>query len=276
MSENHPAQYAVLYALRELTRSRVTNMRPEESEALRKEIEGLLPYVVSILAYPCEEPPIDGWLMGGSALLACSGKYRFLVTADHVIREVEVLRKKQCIDFLLGGIHAAPEEISDWEILDRDAKLDICTLSVPDTFCPSQINKTFFDIGVYAPPMANVGDRVLIVGYPAGHRVGSNNIINARCLPIQDFVTDVGPRRFTIADESMSREVAINPSRLIIPEHVGGMSGSPAFRVNDTGNVELLGVFSEGSDGLHGTYFCAHATFLCVDGRIDRSRLPPM
>lgn len=252
------------------------NMQPEESEALREEIEGLLPYVVSILAYPWEDPPIDGWLTGGSALLACSGMQRFLMTADHVIREVEVLRKQRRIAFLLGGVHAAPEEISDWEVLDRDAKLDICTLRVPDTFCPSQINKTFFDIGAHAPPMATIGDRVLIVGYPAAHRVGSENVTNARCLPIQDFVTDVGPRRFTIADESLSREIAINPSRLTFPVHLGGMSGSPAFRVNAPGDLALLGVFSEGSDGLHGTYFCAQATFLLPDGRIDHPRLPPM
>lgn len=251
-------------------------MHPEESEALRKEIEGLLPYVVSILAYPWENPPIDGWLTGGSALLARSGKQRFLVTADHVIREVEALRKQRRIAFLLGGVHAAPEEVSDWEVLDRDAMLDICSLSVPDTFCPSQINKTFFDIGDHAPPMATVGDKVLIVGYPAAHRVGSGNVINARCLPIQDFVTDVGPRRFTVADETQSREIAINPSGLTFPEHVGGMSGSPAFRLNDPGNVALLGVFSQASDGLQGTFFCTHATFLCSDGRIDRSRLPPM
>ena len=117
---------------------------------------------------------------------------------------------------------------------------------------------------------------MIIVGYPAAHRAASGVTINTRCLPIQDFVTDVGPRRFTVADEQQTREVAINPDGLSFPEHVGGMSGSPVFKIQDSEKPMLLGVFSEGSDGLRGTYFCSHTHFLTPDGHIDHSRLPPM
>jgi hypothetical protein len=71
------------------------------------------------------------------------------------------------------------------------------------------------------------------MGYPATHRQGYETTINARILPICDFATDVGPRRFTIADESEGRRILINPESLTFPTHVGGMSGSPVFKVSD-------------------------------------------
>lgn len=251
-------------------------MHLEDQESLRREIEALLPFVASLLAYPPTANCVDEYVTGGSALLACSETHRFLVTADHVIREIDTLRGKSQIVVLLGGVGAAPIDISEWPIVDRNQLLDICTLGVPETFASSAINKQFFQLKTWPLRLAEVGDRVIIVGYPAAHRSSHETTLNTRCLPIQDFVTDVGPRRFTVADELETREIAINPERLEFPEHVGGMSGSPVFRVHGTGAPELLGVFSEGSDGPRGTYFCAHANFLNADGEFEQSRLPPM
>lgn len=250
-------------------------MDPENTESFRRQIEDLLPYVGSLLAYPWDAPPINGWLTGGSILFACSASSRFLVTADHVIREIDELRGSQRIAFLLGGVCAPPEEISNWKVIDRNSSLDVCTIKIPDTFSPSQINKRLLPLDWWPLPLAQVGDRAIIVGYPAEHRAGHGSTVNARCLPIGDFVTDVGPRRFTIADEMQAREVVINPESLSFPNHLGGMSGSPVFRIHDQGDADFLGVFSEGGDGLRGAYFCSHA-FLLPDGRIDYSRLPPM
>jgi len=251
-------------------------MHPEDQESLRREIEALLPFVASLLAYPLTATRVEEYVTGGSVLLARSETHRFLVTADHVIREIDALRAKSQIVVLLGGVGAAPIDISDWPVIDRNQLLDICTLGVPETFAPSEINKQFFQLKYWPPRLAKVSDRIIIVGYPAAHRSSHETTLNTRCLPIQDFVTDVGPRRFTVADELGTREIVINPERLEFPEHVGGMSGSPAFRVDGTDAPELLGVFSEGSDGLRGAYFCAHVNFLNADGKFEQSRLPPM
>ena len=59
-------------------------------------------------------------------------------------------------------------------------------------------------------------------------------------------------------------------------EHVGGMSGPPVFRFENSEEPALLGVFIKGRDGLRGAYFCSHAHFLTPDGRIDFLCLPPM
>ena len=251
-------------------------MHPKDQESLRKEVESLLPFVASLLVYTPAASHIGEYVTGGSVLLVCSEARRFLVTADHVIREIDALRSQSKILVLLGGVDASPTDISDWPTIDRCQLLDICTLDVPESFSPSEINKEFFQLQEWPPRLAEVSDRVIILGYPAAHRSRQKHILNARCLPIQDYVTDVGPRRFTVADELQTREVAINPSGLEFPEHLGGMSGSPVFRVNGTQPPALIGVFSEGSDGLQGAYFCAHANFLNAEGKFEQSRLPPM
>lgn len=251
-------------------------MHSEDQESLRRDIEALLPFVATLLTYPPTATRVEEYITGGSVLLARSETHRFLVTADHVIREIEALRGESQVLVLLEGVGAAPIDISDWPVIDRNQLLDICTLGVPEAFTPSEINKQFFQPKYWPLRLAEVGDRVIILGYPAAHRSSHESTLNTRCLPIQDFVTDVGPRRFTVADELGTREIAINPEGLEFPEHVGGMSGSPVFRVDGTDAPEILGVFSEGSDGLRGTYFCAHVNFLNADGKFEQSRLPPM
>ena len=71
------------------------------------------------------------------------------------------------------------------------------------------------------------------------------------------------------------REILINPDNLDFPTHLGGMSGSPVFKVRGNAYPEFLGVFSEGSDGIRGAYFCSHAQFLLPDGKLDFTRIPP-
>lgn len=127
-----------------------------------------------------------------------------------------------------------------------------------------------------AAPRASIGDQALILGFPQLHRgVSGENRINTRVLPIVDHVTDVADRRFTIADEKNGREILINPHSLSFPDHVGGMSGAPVFRISEASSAILIGISSEAGDGLHGAYFCSHAKYLLPDGTLDVKGLPP-
>jgi hypothetical protein len=250
-------------------------MHSDLADALRRQIEGLLPFVAPVLVYPLAGPGVENWITGGTALLASTEQNRFLLTAEHFVREIDILRTRGEIVVLLGGTSSAPIEISHWPILARDDFIDICTIQVPTEFEADELNKSFFDLDKWPPNLAKKGDQAIILGFPAAHRQGHEKMINTRVLPISDFVTDVGPRRFTIADENEEREILINPDNLVFPTHLGGMSGSPVFRTADNTRPELLGVFSEGSDGLRGAYFCSHAQFLLPNGQLDFTRIPP-
>lgn len=243
--------------------------------ALRVAIECLLPFVAPILVYPLEDTGVEDWITGGSVLLVSTEQNRFLITADHIVREIGVLKTQRDIVVLLGGASTAPIDISDWPILAQDDSVDICTIQVPPEFDADYLNKTFFVLDNWPPTQAKKGDHVIIMGYPAAHRCGYDMTINTRILPICDFVTDVGPRRFTVADENEGRVIIINPDNLSFPTHLGGMSGSPIFRISENALPDFVGIFSEGSDGLRGAYFCSHASFLLPSGELDFTRIPP-
>ena len=245
------------------------------TEAFRRQIDSLLPYAVPLLVYPRDNAKIDDWRTGGTALLARTKQNRFLVTADHFVAEVEKLRQRVDIVVLLGTPGASFTDITPWPIIARDDSVDICTFQVPDEMELRELDKYCFDLDLAQSRRAAVGDQVLILGFPKSHRQASGSSINTRVLPIMDFVTHVGDRRFTVADETSQREILINPDNLSFPGHVGGMSGAPAFRISDSAPPSLVGILSESGDGLHGVHFCVHADFILPDGSLDLGALPP-
>jgi hypothetical protein len=245
------------------------------SEVMLHNAQILLPFIAPILVYRRGETNAANWLTGGTVFIARTVQNRFLVTAEHVIAEIDNLRTQYPITVFMGGNGCAPLDISGWEILDRDNHVDICTLQIPEGFDPAILNKRFFHLENWPHQRAQIQDRAIIVGYPAEHRSGAGNSIEIRLTPINDFVTDVGPRRFTIADENEEREILLNPDGFTVPSCFGGMSGSPIFRMIEDARPEFIGVFSEGSGGLRGTFFGAHADFICANGHLDHNRIPP-
>lgn len=235
----------------------------------------LSPFTAPILVYRQGETNAANWLTGGTAFIARTEQNQFLVTAEHVMAEIDNLRTQHPITVFLGGNGCAPANISEWDILDRDSHVDICTLQIPHGFDPTTLNKRFFDLEDWPHQRARIQDNAMILGYPAEHRSGLGSSIEIRQTPISDFVSDVGPRRFTMADQNEEREVLLNPEGFSVPSCFGGMSGSPIFRMIEDARPEFIGVFSEGSGGLRGTFFGAHADFIATDGRLDQCRIPP-
>jgi hypothetical protein len=240
-------------------------MPVSSTDALRTLIERLLPFVAPVLVYPLEDSGVENWIpAGGSAILVSTDQNRFLITADHIVCKIDALRTQREIVVLLGGTSTAPIDISNWPTLAHDDFVDICTIQVPPEFEAEELRKTFFVLDRWPPTQAEKGDQVIIMGYPAAHRQGYERTINTRILPI-----------CTIADENEGRTTPINPDSLAFPTHLGGMSGSPVFKVSDKTIPDFVGIFSEGSDGFRGAYFCSHAHFLLPSGHLDFTRIPP-
>lgn len=250
-------------------------MTAEAPETIRRTAEHLAKFIVPILAYPTEERNPARWLTGGTCLMVSSPDARFLVTAEHVIAEIDALRGVRPIALLLCIPGRDPLDISRWEILDRDNFVDICTIEIPPEFDVSTSEKRILEIPEWPRPRAQTGDLVHVVGYPAAHRRGTDSSIRFRITPLNDYVSDVGPRKFTVADENAEREVLFNPENLLIPEHFGGMSGAPAFRLRSSERPEFIGIYSTGGDGLRGAWFLSHADFILSNGKLDQLAIPP-
>lgn len=244
------------------------------SEIMQHNVETLSRFVAPLLVYKKGEQNASNWITGGTVFLAQTSANRFLVTADHVIEDILKREKEGPLHLMLCGKSCGPLDISDWEIICRDERIDICTVQVPISFNADVLNRTFFDLNNWPHPRAVKYDKAFILGYPSGHRTGESKIVNIRLLPISDFVTDVGPRRFTMADETNEREIILNSPGFGVPKHFGGMSGAPVFRMLENSIPEFIGVFSEGSDGIHGVFFSAHADFICPDGKLNFAAIP--
>ena len=237
-------------------------------------VNGLLAFVGSLLVYPKESKNMMGCITGGTVFFVGSGQQRFLVTAEHVFREIEKLRSERDIVILLCGVNSPPIEISNWPIHSRDDFVDICTVQVPRNFISDVLKKEFFPFPNELTAIEK-GDQVLVLGYPAEHRDCAADTVNTRSLSHLVSVTHVGSRRFTLADENNQRKILINPGLLKYPEHLGGMSGSPVFKVKRDSEPQFVGVFVEGGDGIHAVCFCSHAYFLLPTGILDYGRIPP-
>lgn len=250
-------------------------MAMNPTEMMQHNADILSAFIAPILVYERGETNAAKWITGGTAFFARTADTRFLVTADHIYKEIDDQRLEREVVLFLGGRDCQPINISDWPILDRDDYSDICTVKVPVSFDESILGKRFFELVNWPHERATQGNAAFIIGYPGAHRTGTDTSVNIRIAPICDFVTDVGPRKFTVADESEEREVLLNSENLDVPEHFGGMSGSPAFRIGENERPEFIGIFSTGSGGLRGAFFCSHADFILPDGRLDFRKIPP-
>lgn len=244
-------------------------------DIMKKNTEALSQFIAPLVVYKNDELDPKSILTGGTVFFAQTSINRFLITAYHVFEEINRIRETQEINIFLSGPSIHPFNIRDWELIDSNRDIDICTLQVPENFQAQIIKKSFFPLNGWPHPRARIGDKVMIVGFPSLHRTIQDFNISFRITPINDFVTDVGPRRFTMADETDERQEILNSENLGIPEHFGGMSGSPAFRLIENKAPEFIGVFSEGSSGLRGTFFNAHADFICENGTFNNSMIPP-
>lgn len=253
----------------------IDHIREEVRRQIESLVPSLLPYVAPVLVYPRVSPGIDGWITGGTVLLARTRQNRFLVTADHFVTEIDKLTQGSDVVVLLGAPGSSFTDITLWPVIARDDHVDICTIQIPQEAECQELEEHYFDLDFPQSTGACVGDKALIMGFPKLHRKAGDGWINTRVLPILDYVTNVGDRRFTIADENAGREVLINPHNLSFPDHVGGMSGAPVFRVSASAPPSLIGVLVESGDGLRGVHFCAHAHFIMPDGGLDLVALPP-
>jgi hypothetical protein len=245
------------------------------SEVLLHNAEMQRVFIAPILVYKRGETSAANWLTGGTIFFARHDRYRFLVTAEHVFTEIEKLREGHEIVIMLGGNGCEPINITHWKLIDRDDFVDICTIEVPNDFDESCLNKEFFELSEWPHRRAAPTDSAMIIGYPGAHRSGTERSVEARIIPICDFVTDAGPRWFTIADEHDERELLLNMANLGVPAHFGGMSGSPVFRLVGNKRPDFIGVFTGGSDGMRGALFCSHSDFILPSGQLDWGRIPP-
>ncbi len=235
------------------------------------------PIITPILFYGDLSDPRK-WLSGGTGFFVHTDRNVFMVTAEHVIAKRDSISKDGKVITFIGGDGYELLDISSWEVIDRNKEVDICTIQIPASFEPSSIGKAFLSPRKWPVEWAKKEEQCMILGYPAQHRGATQDEVLGRIAAISDFITDVGPLKFLIADERNERGLQILEDGLFEPDHFGGMSGSPILVHRDVDWLELVGVFVEGGgivNGMRSPFFGAHIGFVDPQGSILTELIPP-
>lgn len=245
-------------------------------DVLKYNTEQIQPCIAPLMIYPKKDDlGADELLCGGTCFFVKSEYGFFLITAEHVYREVAACGNEK-IPLILAPNSAQPVDISDWKLVSSCSFLDIAVVKIPENFELESIGKYAFTYRSSPGTRVAAQESVFFVGFPGEHRAADKKNFTARMLPCMDFVTTVNDRAFFMSDENLERTSTSFEQGIDKIESFGGLSGSPMLVVRD-GTFELVGVFIEGGfqeQGIHAPFRGAHFDFINSDGSLDKIRIP--
>ena len=192
----------------------------------------------------------------------------FGVTANHVLESYERHKAKQADTFCQLG--SAPFDPLP-NVIARSGHWDLATFNIPDfTLKHWGPIARVYEAEVWPPPTVNIGDPIIIGGYPENRRTQSEGE-RPKEMPL-DFVSFIGS-----VQSSSDNHFALNldSSNWCWPQGEGlppnpdlsGFSGSPCFvRIADEDRIELAGFIYEG--GAYELLRSRQANLIDAEGRI--------
>ncbi|HDS1787612.1 serine protease [Pseudomonas putida] len=220
----------------------------------------VIEHIVTIVHYSVTASGANEWVNGGTGWLFEAGPKRWLITAAHV---VEGYLSSSGGDYksFIGGHECEMLEISSWKVDAIDYELDYCLVEVAADFDPASINKSFYSPHEWPLERAVRGDDTFIVGFPGKLRKGDKDFVHAAVAYLSDFVASTTDTRLTIVNEDEPRVDIPILDGITTPEHFGGMSGAPVWKIHKDGWVKPVGIFVQGG-GADSPYFATHIDLL--------------
>jgi hypothetical protein len=160
--------------------------------------------------------------------------------------------------------------------IDRD--LDLVVLEFEPKEIPVPHNKSWFRIFDWPIPRIEKGDHIVSLGFPGAWRRAAGIECVFRRVAIPFAVTDVSKYSIAAFSDGKNDQV-LNDMK----DSLGGISGSPAFRLNEKRELCLVGFAKAGpeeTDSPNRKYqsspdsplpavFFTHASFLQPDGSLS-------
>lgn len=223
----------------------------------------------------------------GTFSLIDTGERRLLVTCHHVWQAYLECRKANAdaaLGIILGDGDAciafgSPER----HLIEQDADLDLAVFDFEPTQLrangvPVRHQKDWFPIPRWPIPMIVAGEYVALMGFP-GKRIKKEGMLctfGTEVVPLK--VSGVGHKQLYILNEGENVEVFND-----IKSWLGGLSGSPAYTLGESG-ASLIGFVKSGfkrpeatadqantcDSVFAGTLLLTHACFLQRDGTLAR------
>lgn len=206
----------------------------------------------------------------GTVVFLHTGERLVGVTAAHVFRsyardfQAATASSAQIGNITLHGTKS---------LIDIDDKLDLAVLDVSEVFIGGTMAVPY-TTALWPPAPAQVGEVVLLGGYPAVRRSESCHTVEFQfwSLLARASSSSAGHSGVLL---NLEDSYAVMGSPIAVGTDLGGISGGPVFRYRDAGLqfLELVGFISECGRNWP-IVFAPHAISVKRDGSIDRHRSP--
>ncbi|HWN95166.1 MAG TPA: hypothetical protein VNT99_09045 [Methylomirabilota bacterium] len=230
----------------------------------------------SIDSYPAE-------MDAGTYALINTGTKHLLVTCCHVWDEYERQHDKDeravlAINLGEGDCIAFNNPLAHRLDIDRD--LDLVALEFGPEGIAVPHNKSWFKISDWPIPRSGKGEYIVTLGFPKARRKTGGTNVTFGCAALPFAITDTNDRSIAVFCDEENKQVLND-----VKDCLAGISGSPAYRLTEKGELRLVGFAKSGSLesnasertyraladsplGAHVSF--THASYLRQDGTFSR------
>jgi len=227
------------------------SVQPQPTDEFVQQLVGeMLEFCGPIFIAPGLHTRPDQMLDSGTFSLIDTGQKRLLVTCHHVWEGFLESRKGNPETVLALNLGDGDLNIAfsrpELRLIDCDPHLDLAVfdfepgqLKVND----SQVNhqKAWFPIGEWPISKAKKDDYIVLMGFSGNLIIKGQRLCTFTSRPIPLKISGVGQKEIYIFNEAVNTEV-IN----WIKSDLGGLSGSPAYKIGENG-ASLVGFVKAGS-----------------------------
>ena len=253
----------------------------DEQQAIIDEItEELLGYCGPIFIAPAINSYPGQMIGNGTYALVDTGQKRLLVTCCHVWDEYlqqHDANGETILAVTLGeGDSIVAFKDPERQLIAADRDLDLAVFEFEPEGIRVRHRKDWFKISHWPIPKVEKGECIVTMGFPGASRRTAGTECRFGCVAIPVVITDVTDRSIAIFYVDENQEVLND-----MQNSLGGVSGSPAYRLSDDGDLKIVGFTKGGSlesnapnrkyqaasgSPLSSAAFFTHASFLRQDG----------
>jgi len=187
-------------------------------------------------------------LSNGTYALLDTGKKHLLVTCAHVWYNYLRARDKDPNAFLGVFLGNGSRPISfknpEERMIADDKVLDLVTFEFEPDLVPAPHAKAWFQVSQWPIPVPERGESMVTLGFSGSWRQEVPNGCNFGYHILPLTVSEIGGQEILVLRTEDNAEVLDD-----MKEDWGGMSGSPAYRIDASGKFHLAGFVKLGPEG---------------------------
>lgn len=245
-----------------MTTMEVSSVNAKAPQAIQDAMTLFSQYVCGLSAIPGTSGGPESVCFTATGFFLDTGLHRYLVTARHVVDELDRLAQVHGDASLVALGHGTSMEVTRWRRRRVRGDADIAGLIVPPAFHPREIGLAYWRQYPWTRPRPRNDEQVYVSGTPRSLQFAMGGLLRTGRVDICEGVASVSERHFVLAPQNGPRTLYRHGQDSVGPLlDIGGLSGAPAWALRRPA-PEIVGVVYEGGPALEGCLYIAHHDFL--------------